>query len=296
MELTSLRYFVTVAHTLHFRRAAAILNMTQAPLSAAIRKLEDELGAELFKRTSRSVELTAAGRFFLTEAEAVLNRSEQAQKRLQNFLNKEHEQITIGYNEPAIHSFLPEMLAELRQSQPALQLQLLELETAEQWELLNRGKLDIGFMRPLDLDIGNFASLPVRREQYLLAMPPEHPLAKLERISGRDLEDQQIILFDRDVNPQAYDHLSAILTAECKTPPHIRQNCRNKNAMLALVQAGFGIALMPESCCRGLASGIMTRPADIPLPPVDITAVWDPANTSETIKKLLEILQKIKQI
>ena len=87
MELTPLRYFVTVARELHFRRAAAKLNITQAPLSAAIRKLEDELGCCLFKRTSRVVELTDAGRLFLTEAEAILNRAEQAQKRLSDFLN-----------------------------------------------------------------------------------------------------------------------------------------------------------------------------------------------------------------
>ena len=98
MELTHLRYFAAVARTLHFRRAASVLNMTQAPLSAAIRKLEDELGAELFKRTSRSVELTAAGNFFLPEAEAVLNRAEQAQKRLQNFLHKkQHKNIKNNY-------------------------------------------------------------------------------------------------------------------------------------------------------------------------------------------------------
>ena len=84
MELTTLRYFVTVAKELHFRKAAAKLNITQAPLSAAVRKLEEELGCQLFNRTSRVVELTEAGALFLREAEAVLNRAEQAQKHLED--------------------------------------------------------------------------------------------------------------------------------------------------------------------------------------------------------------------
>lgn len=296
MELTHLRYFATVARTLHFRRAAAMLNMTQAPLSAAIRKLEEELGTELFKRTSRSVELTAAGNFFLPEAEAVLNRAEQSQQRLQDFLNKQSETLFIGYNEPAIHSFMPAMLSALRLKQPSLQLQMRELETAEQWELLKSGKLDMGFMRPLYTDMEKFSTLLVLREKYLLAMPESHPLARKERISGKDLENQEIILFARDVNPPAYDHLSTILSVECGQMPRFRQDCRNKNSMLALVQADFGIALLPESCCRGLDKHIVTKPVDIPLPPVDIMAVWDPANTTHTIKNLLEILQQIKNI
>ena len=150
MELTALRYFVTVARKLHFRKAAAELNITQAPLSAAIRKLEDELDVRLFNRTSRTVELTEAGKFFLSEAEAVLNRAEQAQKRLQGFLEEQSEKVVIGYNEPAIHSFLPGVLAKARRAKAGLQLQLRELETAEQWEMLKKGELDIGFMRPFD--------------------------------------------------------------------------------------------------------------------------------------------------
>lgn len=290
MELTVLRYFVTVARKLHFRKAAAELNMTQAPLSAAVRKLEDELGTELFKRTSRSVELTPAGRFFLTEAEAVLNRADQAQRRMQEYLNRQTECLSIGYNEPAIHSFLPGLLASMHEKQPDLHLNLRELETLEQWELLKNGKLDIGFLRPINLDMSGLSAKLVMREKYVLAMKADHPLTKASRITGRDLADQQIILFARDVNPQAYDHLTAVLCAECRKPPRFRQDSRNKSSMLALVQAGFGIALLPESCCGETAGKIVIRKPDIPLPSVDIMAVWDPANVSSTLKAFLALL------
>ena len=290
MELTALRYFVTVARKLHFRRAAVELNITQAPLSAAIRKLEDELDVRLFNRTSRTVELTEAGKFFLSEAEAVLNRAEQAQKRLQGFLEEQSEKVVIGYNEPAIHSFLPGVLAKARRAKAGLQLQLRELETAEQWEMLKKGELDIGFMRPFDMDISGFAAQLVLREKYVLAIPEDHPLVRVEKIDGKALAGKNIILFAREVNPSTFDHLTGILCAECPEVPHFRQDARNKSSMLAMVQAGFGAALLPESCRNGAPDGVIFREVELDLPPVDIMAVWDPENAGKTLRDFLKYI------
>ena len=131
MELTTLRYFVTVGKELHFHRAAAKLNMTQAPLSAAIRKLEEELETKLFERTSRSVKLTAAGELFLREAEAVLRRAELARQRLDNLTSGRGGRLSIGCNELALNTFLPKLLAQCRTRHGKLQLSLRELETAD---------------------------------------------------------------------------------------------------------------------------------------------------------------------
>ena len=269
-----------------------VIRMTLDPdsIDDAIRKLEEELEVRLFNRTSRSVELTEAGKFFLAEAEAVLNRSGQAQKRLQSFLEEQSEKVVIGYNEPAIHSFLPGVLAKVRRAKPGVQLQLRELETAEQWEMLKKGELDIGFMRPFEMDISGFASQLVLREKYVLAMLEDHPLAGEKVIEGRELAGKEIILFAREVNPSAFDHLTGILCAECDEPPHFRQDARNKSSMLAMVQAGFGAALLPESCSNVAPDEIIFRPVNTALPPVDIMAVWNPGNAGTTLKDFLRCL------
>ena len=156
MELTTLKYFVTVAKELHFRRAAARLNITQAPLSAAIKKLEDELEVQLFERTSRTVKLTPAGTLFLTEAEAILQRTAAALNRMAELRSGSSGQLAIAYNETAFNTFLPQLLVMLRTRFSQIQFELREQETAEQLKNLRGGTIDIGFMRPYGFDLTGF--------------------------------------------------------------------------------------------------------------------------------------------
>ena len=279
MELTTLRYFVTVAHELHFRRAAAKLYMTQGPLSAAIKKLEEELGTLLFERSSRFVRLTPEGEFFLSEAEAVLNRSQLALERLKKRLADGCERLSIGYNEPALYTFLPGLLSVCRRSFPGIRLELREMETLEQINALQEDELDIGFMRPYGFDLKGLQSKLVYREHYQLAMPGDSRLTVKEKISLEDISDREIILFAREVNPQLFDLLVQKLSLPGLPPPRFRQDARNKNSVLAMVEAGFGAALLPESCLKDRNSGIEFRPVSAVLPAVEIMAVWKSAKS-----------------
>ena len=274
MELTTLRYFVTVAHELHFRRAAAKLYMTQGPLSAAIKKLEEELGTLLFERSSRSVRLTPEGEFFLSEAEAVLKRSQLALERLRKKVADGKENLAVGYNEPALYTFLPGLLADCRRSFPGIRLELREMETLEQINALHEDELDIGFMRPFGFDLKGLCSKLVYREHYRLAMPRDYPLVRKKVITLEDIAEHEIILFAREVNPQLFDLLTRNLSIPGCSSPRFRQDARNKNSVLAMVEAGFGAALLPESCLKDRNSGIVFRPLAAELPSVDIMAVW----------------------
>lgn len=296
MELTSLHYFVTVAKELHFRRAASILNMTQSPLSTAIKKLEEELETELFYRTSRSVKLTEAGEFFLPEAEAVLKRAELARDRLKQMLSGTSGKLAVGYNEPALNTFLPQVLARCRKNLAGLQLELRELETAEQLKSLAEGHLDIGFMRPAGFDLDGFESKLLHRENYRMVMQTGNKLAKKEKITRKDLCDRDIILFAREVNPAAFDQLATALSENGLPPPHFRQDARNKHSMLAMVKAGFGAAIVPESCCIEVNHPLTVRALDIPLPPVEIMAVWNKKNSAGTLRKFISLLPEFSEI
>lgn len=277
MELFTLRYFTMVAKELHFRRAAEKLNMTQGPLSAAIRKLEEELEVELFERSSRSVKLTEAGEFFLAEAEAVLNRVEQARKNLQLKLAGKCRHLIIGYNEPALNTVLPGVLSYYHNHQPEIELELRELETAEQIEALKNGSLDIGYMRPFGFDLGNLEYRLLHREQYKFVMLKSHKLARYKQITLEMLSRQDVILFARDVNPELFDILKSKMTAPELPEPCFRQNARTKSSMLAMVRAGFGIALLPESSLKEEMPDIAVSNAAFELPEIEIMAVWNPA-------------------
>ena len=276
MELITLKYFVTVAKELHFRRAAEKLHMTQAPLSVAIRKLEDELETELFERSSRSVKLTEAGEFFLDEAQAVLNRADQAKKNLQQILSGKRRHLIIGYNEPALNTVLPGVLSYYHNHQPEIELELRELETAEQIEALKNGLLDIGYMRPFGFDLGNLKYRLLHREKYKLVMPKSHPLARQKEITLEMLSRQDVILFARDVNPKLFDILKHRMTALELPEPCFKQNARTKSSMLAMVRAGFGIALLPESSLKDEMPDIAVSDTAFKLPEIEIMAVWHP--------------------
>ena len=290
MELTTLKYFVTVAKELHFRRAAARLNITQAPLSAAIKKLEDELEVKLFERTSRTVKLTPAGTLFLTEAEAILQRTAAALNRMAELRSGSSGQLAIAYNETAFNTFLPQLLVMLRTRFSQIQFELREQETAEQLKNLRGGTIDIGFMRPYGFDLTGLEYRRIWQESYSLVMPQDHPLAARKTITASDLAGESIILFARDVNPMIYDRITVLLSTENLPAPHFRQDARNKSSMLALAAAGFGAALLPESSTRELHSGLCRRQLEIPLPQVEIMAVWDPKRITGVLQKVLDHL------
>ena len=285
MELISLRYFVMVAKELHFRRAAEKLHMTQGPLSVAIRKLEDELEVELFERSSRSVKLTAAGEYFLIEAEAVLKRAELAKKNFQQMVSQSNRHLVIGYNESALNTVLPEVLTHYHNELNDIDLELCELETAEQLKALKNGTLDIGYMRPFGFDLGELESQLMHREHYKLVMLPDHPLADKEEITLEMLSNQDIILFTRDVNPELFDILKAGMTVVDLPAPRFQQNARTKSSMLAMVRANFGIALLPESSLKENIRDFVIKTPAFQLPVIDIMAVWHPDRLSEEIKK-----------
>lgn len=272
MELTHLKYFVAVAHELHFRKAAKRLNVSQAPLSQQIARLEDELGVKLFERTSRVVKLTDAGRLFLAEAETILKRAAHAVERMEQFASGGSGRLSIGYNEPALNTFLPEALFRFKKTYPSLEFQLHEMETEAQLNALRAGEIDVGILRPFGYDLSEFESHFIFSENYVLAMNPSHPLAKKKNFTLKMLDGQDLLLFARDVNPLLFDRIMDILHANGAFP-EVRPYARNKASMLALAKAGFGAALVPESCVKNAGSEVVFQPLPAIFPSVEIYAV-----------------------
>src|SRR6516164_7440045 len=145
MELRHLRYFLAVAEELHFGRAAARLHISQPPLSQQIRRLEDELGARLFRRTKRRVELTPAGQAFLTEARQTLAQAERAVRAAQR---GELGELVVGYVTTASYEPLPDVIRGFRRRFPDVDLRLENLRSVQQRQALFDGRIDVGFVRP----------------------------------------------------------------------------------------------------------------------------------------------------
>ncbi len=248
MELRRLRYFVTVAEELHFGRAAERLHIAQSPLSQQIRRLEAELGVELFDRNRRSVRLTAAGRVLLDGAVPLLHQADRLQQTMRHAATGETGSLTVGFVGSATQDALPRVLRHLRSSDPGIDVRLRELTTTPQVEALERGDIDVGLVRP-PVRSERITVIPLLEERLVAALPDTHPLAARQVVSPRELADEPFVSFPRQIGAGLYDEILAVCTA-AGFSPNVVQEANEMQTIVSLVAAGIGVALVPESMQR----------------------------------------------
>jgi DNA-binding transcriptional LysR family regulator len=177
VELRHLRSFLAVVEELHFSRAAARLHISQPPLSQQIRRLEDELGARLFRRTKRRVELTPAGQTFLIEARQTLAQAERAVRAAQRAERGELGELVVGYVPSATYGPLPDVIRMFRKRFPDVDLRLQNLRSVQQRQALVDRQIDVGFVRPQVAD-PHLSYEAIWRESVVVALPGNHPLTR----------------------------------------------------------------------------------------------------------------------
>ena len=174
VELRQLRVFLTVASELHFSRAAARLHVSQPALSQQIRTLERSLGTPLFDRTSRSTELTPAGRVLLEAAPRVLFEADRATSLVTQAAEGASGLLVVGSVGTALASIAPRILRTVRSRFPDLRLEVSQQDTAAQMVALTEGRLDVGLVR----EAGPSAAVTVEElvsEPLLAVLPGDHP-------------------------------------------------------------------------------------------------------------------------
>lgn len=291
MELRLLRFFLAVAEELHFGRAALRLHMAQPPLSQAIRALEEELGARLFERTSRTVRLTPAGQALLPEARAILAHAASAAALARRVHQGEAGELRVGYMNPVMDAVLCRALAEFRRQRPEVELRLVELPTPGQLEELRAGRLDVAFIRLVQdegQDLRGLSTRPVCREPYVLALPEGHSLEKLRRVPLAEVAAQPLILFARSALPRLHGEILAALRATGREP-RVVQEVAGKHASLALVAAGIGLCLAPASARDWKRRGVVLRPVEPGLPEVCMGAAWRTGQENEAVRALVAL-------
>ena len=244
-QLSQLRCFVEVAAELHFGRAAERLNMTQPPLSRQIRQLEHELGTPLLERTRRSVRLTAAGQAFLPEASDILQRCVSATSAARRAVQGDAGRVVLGYSAGANYEYLPRVVTAAQQQLPNVDLELREMVTVEQLEALRSGRIDLGLIR-MPADLQGLALTCVVREPMALVMPRAHRLARRRRLRLDDLHDEPFVMYQPGDGRYFHEMLHALFH-EAGVVPRYVQYVRHTHSMIALVNAGIGLALVPLS-------------------------------------------------
>ena len=266
MEMRHLRYFVAVALEQNVTRAAAKLHVSQPPLSRQIRDLEGELGVELFHRTGKSVRLTDAGRVFLEEARAVLRRAEEAVNTVRAVAAGERGELHVGYAPSLTVELLPRALRGFEAAAPGVRVVLHDLSTGELLAGLREHRLHVALMiHPGARQIAGLAFRELRRFRVCVASAAGHPLSAVRAPALRRIFQERLIAYTRTDYPEYHEWLAA-LAASCGTAQSIGEEHDSSTSLIAAVEAGRGVALVPESfsCFAGMRLNV--RPV-APAPP-----------------------------
>src|SRR5215813_3951886 len=196
LELRHLRYFLAVAETLHFSKAAERLGIAQPPLSQQIRKLEALVGHRLFDRTTRGVKLTLAGQLLAERARSTLDKVHDDLAQVRRLGRGEEGTLTVGFSGSVMFTQLPAAIEAYRRRYPKVELRLRELVTSAQIAALLDGTLDLAFLRDGDPTEGIQMST-VLREPYVAVLPAAHPLSRKRMLRVGDLRREPFILFAR---------------------------------------------------------------------------------------------------
>ena len=259
IDIRQLRQFIAVAEELHFRRAAARMNMSQPPLTAAISRLETEVGARLIERGNRVVSLTPAGRTLLGHARQVVAEAGRALTATRDAAAGRSGVVRLGYVGSAMYGRLPEVIRRFRGAWPDVRLDLREATSAALVAALRQGELDLGLLIPPLADGDDLLLDDFDQDRLTIALPTGHPLAGRDALALADLASEPFILW-----PAAEGrgfHLRVIrLCAAAGFVPLVAQEARQMHGVLSLVAVEAGVAIVPASMSGFRSAEVAYRP------------------------------------
>lgn len=289
MEFRHLRYFVAVAKEENVSRAALKLHVSQPGLSRQIRDLEDEVGFLLLERSAKSVRLTAAGRTFLIESQAVLRRADEAVKAARAVASGQSEELNVGYAPMPTVRFLPPALRAFRKQFAGVRVKLHDLSPEEMLAGLHEGRLQLAFsVRPTRAMLRGLHFEEFGRDHMRLAVGRNHPLAKLRSVSVKQLETQSLVAYGRREYPEYHAYL-ATLFAGAKTPPPIVEEHDDGVALVTALETGSSVAILPQSLEFTTGSRIKLIPIVPSPPPLVVGVAWVLSRITPTAEQFLRV-------
>lgn len=266
MELRQLRYVLAIAEEQNLTRAAERLGIQPPPLSRQLRSIERDIGAQLFRRKARGVELTPAGQAFIDNARAILAQVDNAVEATRRTARGEQGRVTVGYSSTvAFHPLVPRIIREFREAFPLVEVTLIEGYPEDLVERMQRDELDACFIRQLQPGVGAIDVALLHRETMVVALPAGHRLAGGGKgsvaLSLKALADETFVLFGdpgRDALQRNRDFVSACQAAGFY--PRIGHVVPFITSRLNLIASGLGIAVVAASLRHVSIEGLSFRP------------------------------------
>lgn len=291
MELRHLRYFTAIVHWKGYREASRRLYVAQPAISQAVADLESELGIKLFSREGRTAKLTAEGQVFYEEALKTLAQAERSIITAQRVAKGEIGRLGIGFMGFTAGLFLPDLISKYKCRHSGVSLRLVEDVPSGQDAAFDRGEIDIAFTRPLAADRrADYETLLLFSEPLVAAFPKSRKI-RAKQIRIADLAGERFIVFQRSSSPQVFDTIIRVCN-DNGFSPRLQNELNNMNSVLATVEAGEGVAIIPASACNLRAdrvSFLRLQPDEVH---IDFVAAWPKKEPSVALKLFLQLLEE----
>jgi DNA-binding transcriptional LysR family regulator len=294
IDLKQLKYFLAVAEEKSFSRAAERLHISQPPLSQQIMKLEAELGVKLFARTTRSFELTVAGRALMNEAAELLAKMRMTIDTVRQIDRGEVGRLRVGIVGSAMWGPIPSLLEEFQSKYPRVTWTIHEFGPTVQYEALRAKQIDVGFWREPKLDDSDLRNDNLRqdlcfRENVCVAVNEHHPLAKKEAIELTDIAEEPMLTLALDKS--AFPRYLLQCCVDAGFEPAIFQEANEPQTLLAMVGAGLGVTLVPETTSRIGWPGVVFLPIRTDPPSANLYITYTTADDAPVVRAFLNILR-----
>jgi DNA-binding transcriptional LysR family regulator len=288
MDLRHIRYFQAVAEELSYSRAAERLRIAQPALSRAVQEIEAEFGIPLLDRNRRKVCLTPAGRVLLREAGILLERWEEAMRRVRRTAAGEEGELRLGYIGPPTQPFMGRLLHEYRRLYPMVSIHLEERTPERVWEMIEKGRLSAAFTRPVLRERSSgLQTIVLRKERFGVVLPLAHPLAHRESISWRLLAHEPLVVLARREGVGSHDSI----LAACRRAgfaPRLAYTPSLISTVFSYVEAGAGIGIVPESIAISEPSlrFVLLKPVES----VPLVLVWHEDEDTPAVQRFRELV------
>lgn len=295
VELRHLRYFAAAGETQNFRRAAELMHVAQPALSRQIKDLENELGIELFERMLRGVQLSAAGRIYLSDVKRILVAVDAAAEHARRVSRGKVGTIRVAFSEVAAwHGVVPVTIREFCEGNPDVDLVPLPMKSSEQVASLHQGNIDVGFVYAQAEKHEDLAYHSIAKENVLLALQEGHPLAGKKVVRLQDLKDEPLIWTSREANQNFYRQLKERCLAGGLLP-RIVQEVSTGTSALSLVAVGMGCGMVSSAMRWVRGSGVVLRPIHGLSMPFSVDMVVPRGNHSPVLARFVQTTLEVKK-
>ncbi|MDO5618651.1 LysR substrate-binding domain-containing protein [Kocuria sp.] len=286
MDLRQLNYFIAVAEERHFGRAAKRLHIAQPPLSQQIRQLEENLGVKLFDRTTRRVDLTAAGELLLERGRAIVNDVEALKADVYQVGAGATGVLRVGFSGSATYSVMPRIVRAAGVAYPGLNVELHgEMLTPDMESALLDRSLDAAILRP-PVTSQEIEYRIMQREPLMVAIPAHSPLAEDRPVSMPELTDQQFVTYP----PGSVVYRQTVELCRGAGFKHrVAHIAHETSTVLSFVAAGAGVAVVPSSVRAVQLEGVHYRELE-QAPEVELAIAWRREERSQLLANFVTLV------